>query len=69
MFSRPTFRVSRRGGALPDVMLSILDVRSSKGEGGPIDEALYCVLGCPASPVWVSVASLKPLVALGEILT
>jgi hypothetical protein len=48
--------------------LCILEVRSSYGEGGPIDECKYHIMGCEASAVWVSVASLRPIIQQGKIL-
>lgn len=63
-FAKPTFQ-------LPDGRrLMVLDVRNSSGEpDGPIDECEYAVLGCGASPVWVSVASLRQLIQQSVILS
>lgn len=67
-FLKPTARIRRRGGKLPDILIQFLDTRSSRDDG-VIDEVLYQVLGCNATPVWVSVASLRPIMQEAEMLT
>lgn len=66
-FLKPTVRITRREGRLPDVLLSMLDTRESQ-PGTGIDQVLIKVLGCDASPVWVSVASLRPLISTAEVM-
>lgn len=48
--------------------LAILEIRSSYGEGGPIDECLVQIIGTALTPAWVSVAGLRPLISTGKII-
>lgn len=74
-FAKPTFRVQRgyclepngQQTPLPPVIISLLDMRESK-PGAGMDEVLYSILGSGASPVWVKVSSLRPLLENAELL-
>lgn len=75
-FAKPTFRVQRgfcvepngKRTPLPPVIISLLDMRESK-PGAGVDEVLYSILGSGASPVWVKVASLRPILTNAELLS